>query len=276
MEASSLTLSAAGSAILGFLTSFGIKLLAAIIVLVVGIKLAGWIVKKLGKSKGFERLDTSVGHFLLSAVKILLYIVIVITAAGIIGIPATSFITVLASAGVAIGLALQGSLANIAGSIMILFFRPFKIGDYIEGNGVSGTVEDINLFYTVINTPDNKTITCPNGALSNGNIINYSTKDTRRVDLTFSVAYDSDIEKVKGIILAIINSEECVIKELEPFVALSAHNESSLDFVVRAWCKSADYWTLYFDLLEKVKKAFDVAGIEIPYPQMDVHVKKDR
>lgn len=260
--------------IISFCTSFGVKLLAAIIVFVVGIKLTNVFVKKLGKSKGFQKIDDSVQRFVLSAIKILLYIVIVITAAGIIGIPATSFITVLASAGVAIGLALQGSLANIAGSIMILFFRPFKIGDYIEGNGVAGTVEDINLFYTIIKTPDNKTITCPNGALSNGNITNYSTKDTRRVDLTFSVAYDSDIDRVKGIILAIINSEELVLKDPAPFVALSAHNESSLDFVARAWCNSGDYWTVHFDLLEKTKKAFDVAGIEIPYPQMDVHVKK--
>ena len=268
------TLNAFITLLIEFFTSFGLKFLAAIVVLIVGIKLAGWLVKKLGKSRGFEKLDTSVGHFLLSVIRILLYIVVVITAAGIIGIPATSFITVLASAGVAIGLALQGSLANIAGSIMILFFRPFKIGDFIEGNGVSGTVEDISLFYTVIKTPDNKTITCPNGALSNGNIINYSTKDTRRVDLTFSVAYDTDIDRVKGIIMAIIESEDCVLKDPEPFVALSAHNESSLDFVARAWCKSGDYWTLHFNLLEKTKKAFDVAGIEIPFPQMDVRVKK--
>ncbi len=257
-----------------FFTSFGLKLLAAIVVFVVGIKLAGFFVKKLGKSKGFQRLDDSVEHFVLSALRILLYVVVVITAAGIIGVPATSFITVLASAGVAIGLALQGSLANIAGSIMILFFRPFKIGDFIEGNGVLGTVEDINLFYTIIKTGDNKTITCPNGALSNGNITNYSTKDTRRVDLTFSVSYDSDIDRVKAIIMAIIESEDCVLKDPAPFVALSAHNESSIDFVARAWCKSGDYWTLHFNLLEKTKKAFDVAGIEIPFPQMDVHVKK--
>ena len=268
------TLNAFVTMIIEFFTSFGIKLIAALVVLVVGIKLAGIFVKKLGKSKGFHKLDDSIGHFILSVLKILLYVVVVITAAGIVGIPATSFITVLASAGVAIGLALQGSLANIAGSIMILFFRPFKIGDFIEGNGVSGTVEDINLFYTVIKTPDNKTITCPNGALSNGNITNYSTKDTRRVDLTFSVAYDTDIDRAKGLILAIIESEECALKDPAPFVALSVHNESSIDFVARAWCKSEDYWTLYFNLLEKTKKAFDVAGIEIPFPQVDVHVKK--
>ncbi len=268
------TLNAFVTMIVEFFTSFGIKLIAALLVLVVGIKLSGFFVKKLGKNKGFQKLDDSIGRFILSVLKILLYVVVVITAAGIVGIPATSFITVLASAGVAIGLALQGSLANIAGSIMILFFRPFKIGDFIEGNGVSGTVEDINLFYTIIKTPDNKTITCPNGALSNGNITNYSTKDTRRVDLTFSVSYDSDIDRVKGLIAAIIESEECVLKDPAPFVALSAHNESSIDFVARAWCKSEDYWTLHFNLLEKTKKAFDVAGIEIPYPQVDVHVKK--
>ena len=269
------TLNAFVTMIIEFFTSFGIKLIAALVVLVVGIKLVGIFVKKLGKSKGFHKLDDSIGHFILSLLKILLYVVVVITAAGIVGIPATSFITVLASAGVAIGLALQGSLANIAGSIMILFFRPFKIGDFIEGNGVSGTVEDINLFYTVIQTADNKTITCPNGTVSNGVITNYSTKDTRRVDITFSASYGSDIEKVKSVINDCVKARTEILAEPEPFIGMVAQSASSLDFVCRVWVNSADYWTVYFALMESVKNEFDNNGIEIPFPQMDVHVKND-
>lgn len=256
-------------------TSFALRLVSALLILIIGMKLAKWIVKKLGKSRAFEKIDTSIGHFLLSVLKVLLYALVLISAATTLGIPATSFITILASAGVAIGLALQGSLSNIAGSIMILFFRPFKVGDFVECAGVSGTVEDIGLFYTVLTTPDNKTVTCPNGAVSNGVITNYSSKDTRRVDITFSVSYGSDIEKVKSIILDTVKTQPAVLNEPETFVGVVAQNESSVDFVCRAWVNSADYWTVYFALMEGVKKAFDSNGIEIPFPQMDVHIKND-
>ena len=256
-------------------TSFAIKLVSAVLILVVGLKLSGRLVKKLSKSRGFQKMDDSVERFLVSAIKIMLYVLVIICAATTLGIPASSFITILASAGVAIGLALQGSLSNIAGSIMILFFRPYKICDYVECSGVSGTVEDINLFYTVIATPDNKTITCPNGAVSNGVITNYSTKDLRRVDMTFSASYGMDSEKVKSVILACVNEQAAVLHEPEPFVGITAHGASSVDYVCRAWVKSADYWGVYFALMQSVKEAFNKNGIEIPFPQMDVHVKKD-
>lgn len=256
-------------------TDYAIKLVGALLVLIVGLKLAKWATKKIAKRIGKSKIDESVSHFLLNAVKIVLYVLVIISAAGIIGIPATSFITILASAGVAIGLALQGSLSNIAGSLMILFFRPFKIGDFVECAGVSGTVEDIGLFYTVINTPDNKTITCPNGTVSNGVITNYSTKDTRRVDITFSASYGSDIEKVKSVINDCVKARAEILADPEPFIGMVSQSASSLDFVCRVWVNSADYWTVYFALMESVKNAFDNNGIEIPFPQMDVHVKND-
>ncbi|MBQ7820911.1 MAG: mechanosensitive ion channel [Clostridia bacterium] len=256
-------------------TSLALRLVGAVLILVIGLKLSNWIVKKLGNNKGFQKMDASIEHFLLSAFKIMLYAVVIISAAGTLGIPATSFITILASAGVAIGLALQGSLSNIAGSIMILFFRPYKIGDFVECAGVSGVVEDINLFYTVIATGDNKTITCPNGTVSNGVITNYSTKDQRRVDITFSASYGSDIEKVKAVILDCVKAQSLALNEPAPFVGVVAQSASSIDFVCRVWVNSADYWTVYFALMEGVKQAFDQNGIEIPFPQMDVHVKND-
>ncbi len=252
---------------------FGIRLILAVIVLIVGLKVSKKGVKFIAHSAPFKKLNTSVEVFLTSVMKVLFYSAVIICVAGIIGIPATSFVTILASAGVAIGLALQGSLSNVAGSIMILLFHPFGVGDYIEASGVSGTVEDINTFYTVIVTPDNKTITCPNGALSNENIVNYSAKDTRRVDLVFSVSYNSDAEKVKKIISDIIDANPLALKTPTPLIAMCAHNASSVDFTAKVWCNRKDYWTLNFELLEDVKRAFDKEGIEIPFPQMDVHVK---
>lgn len=256
-------------------TSFAIKLVSALLILIVGLKLSGFIVKKLSKSRAFQRIDDSVERFLVSAIKILLYVIVIICAATTLGIPASSFITILASAGVAIGLALQGSLSNIAGSIMILFFRPYKIGDFVECGGISGTVEDINLFYTVIATPDNKTITCPNGTVSNGIITNYSTKDTRRVDMTFSAPYKADADMVKSIILDCVNRQSAVLNEPAPFIGVTAHNTNSVDYACRVWVKKADYWDVYFALMQDVKEALEKNGIEKPFPQMDVHVKKD-
>jgi len=255
-------------------TSFGFKLLWAILILVIGLKVVKWVVKLISKTKLFQSMDISVSKFLQNAIKIVLNVVIIMSAAIQLGVPAASFITVLSSCALAVGLALQGSLSNLAGSIMILIFKPFSVGDFIEAGGMSGTVNAINFFYTVLYTADNKVITMPNGALSNGNIINYSRLDYRRVDFTFSVGYASDIEKVKNILLDCANAHELVLEEpAAPMARLTKHGESSLDFVLRVWCKSSDYWTVNFDLIESVKEAFDKAGIEIPFPQMDVHMK---
>jgi len=255
-----------------FLTSFGIKLLGAIVVLLVGVKCISWTSKLIKSSHKLDMLDVSLRSFLASFVKILLYIVLVITIAMILGVPATSFITILASCGVAIGLALQGSLSNFAGGLMILFFKPFKVGDYIEAGGESGTVSEISVVYTVLLTPDNKRITVPNGTLTNSTITNYSAEATRRVDLQFNVAYDSSDEQVKTIIQEIISSHPLALKDPAPFVRMSAHSDSALTYTARIWCKNADYWTVHFDVLEAVKASFDKNGITIPFPQMDVHI----
>lgn len=259
--------------LLEFATSWGIKLLSAIIIFVVGAKLIGSLTKWIRKSPKLDKLESSLRSFLGSFSKIALYIVLIITVAMILGIPATSFITILASCGVAIGLALQGSLSNFAGGIMILLFKPFKVGDYIEASGESGTVQDISVVYTIILTPDNKRVTIPNGTLTNSVIKNYSAENLRRVDMTFSTAYDADIDKVKKILTDIATSHPKALKDPEPTVKLSAHGDSALTYVVRIWCKNEDYWEVNFDTTEKVKKAFDENQIEIPYPQMDVHVK---
>ncbi len=258
-----------------FATSWGIKLLAAIVILIVGIKLIGALTKWIKKSPKLDKVDDSLRSFLGSFSKIALYLVLVITVAMILGVPATSFITILASCGVAIGLALQGSLSNFAGGIMILLFKPFKVGDYIEASGESGTVEEISVVYTVLLTVDNKRITIPNGALTNSVIENYSSEKTRRVDLKFTTAYDADIERVKKILTDVASSHPKALSDPAPFVRLCEHSDSALTYTVRIWCKNEDYWDVNFDTIENVKSAFDKNGIEIPYPQMDVHISKD-
>lgn len=260
------------SQISAFVTSFGIKLLGAIIIFLIGIKLTSLASKWMSKSTKLDKLDNSLRSFLSSFIKIVMYIVLIITIAMILGVPATSFITILASCGVAIGLALQGSLSNFAGGLMILFFKPFKIGDFIEASGESGTVVEISVVYTELLTPDNKRITVPNGALTNSTIKNYSSEELRRVDLKFSVAYNSDDEKVKNLIREVVAAHPLVLKDPEPFVRVCEHSDSAVIYTVRVWCKSADYWNVNFDVLEGVKASFDKNGIEIPFPQVDVHI----
>lgn len=252
--------------------SFGAKIIASLIVLIVGIKLIKLVKKKLQTSSKFDKLDVGVRSFAASFSEIALYIVLFITLAMILGIPTTSFITALASCGVAIGLAMQGALGNLAGGIMILIFKPFNVGDYVKAQGGEGTVSKITIMYTIITTVDNKTITIPNGTLTNAVIENYSKEELRRVDLVFSTGYDCDVDKVKKLLNDTVVSNEKVLKEPEPFARLSKHGDSALEYTVRAWCKSADYWTVYFDLTEQIKKAFDENGVSIPYPQMDVHI----
>lgn len=258
--------------IFDFATSWGLKLLAAIIVLIVGMKCIKALCKWLKKSPKLDKLDNSLRSFLASFSNIVLYIVLVITVAMVLGVPATSFITILASCGVAVGLALQGSLSNFAGGLMILFFKPFKVGDYIEASGESGTVKEISVVYTVLLTPDNKCITIPNGSLTNSVIENYSSEKTRRVDFTFTADYSCDIEKVKKVISDIIENHPLALKDPAPFVRLSAHSDNALTYTARVWVKSADYWDIYFDVTESVKVAFDKNDIKIPYNQLDVHI----
>ncbi len=256
-----------------FATSWGTRLLGALLVLIVGLKLVKVLCKFIRTSHKLDKIDSSLRSFISSFSKILLYVMLFITVAMILGIPATSFITILASCGVAIGLALQGSLSNFAGGMMILFFKPFKVGDFISSNGVSGTVVDISVVYTILLAPDNKRITIPNGSLTNSVIENFSAETTRRVDMTFSAAYDCDIEKVKKIITDIVEGHELVLKDPAPSVRLASHDANALTYTVKAWCNNADYWDVKFDVTEMVKAEFDKNQIEIPYPQLDVHVK---
>ena len=254
------------------LASFGTKLLAALVILFVGSKAIKFIKKWIKKSPKLDKLDTGVRTFMSSFAGVALYIFLFITIAMTLGIPTTSFITALASCGVAIGLALQGALGNLAGGIMILIFKPFKIGDYITTSAVSGTVSNITIMYTVLKTPDNKVITIPNGTLTNTVVENYSSVENRRVDLVFTTGYDCDVDKVKSILMNVVTAHEKVLKDPEPFARLTNHGDSALEYTVRAWCKTEDYWDVNFDLVETVKKEFDANDISIPYPQMDVHI----
>lgn len=254
--------------------SFGLKIIEAIIILIVGLKLVKVVKKFLRQSPKLEKIDAGLRTFLASASSILLYALLIITIAMILGVPVTSFITILASCGVAVGLALQGSLSNLAGGIMILLFKPFKVGDFIEATGEIGTVNEISVMYTEILTLDNRRVTIPNGSLTNSVIENYSSEATRRVDLTFNTSYANDVEKVKEVIMGVVESHPAALKTPAPFVRLSGHKESALEYTVRIWCNSADYWDVYFDTMENVKKAFDENGIKIPFNQLDVHIDK--
>lgn len=255
-------------------TQYGLKILLGLVVLIVGLKLSKWVIKLIVKGHGFQKLDKSVQGFIRSFVKVILYALVISSACMCWGVPSTSFLTIFTSAGVAIGLALQGALSNFAGGLMILFFKPFAIGDYIESGSVTGTVTDITIIYTILTTPDNKRITVPNGSLTNSNVINYSACDTRRIDLTISTDYNNDIETVKSVLLKTAYAHEKVLKDPSPMARLQTHSSNSLDYAFRVWVKKEDYWTVYFDLMENVKRAFDENGISIPYQQLDVTIKK--
>lgn len=257
-----------------FLVKSGLRLVLAIVVLLVGLKLAKVITNKIINSKSVKKIDPSVYAFLDNFILLMLNVIVIVSAALILGIPATAFIALLGTAGVAMGLALQGAFSNFAGGIMLLIFRPFKVGDFISSEGFSGTVNDISIFYTVLQTVDNNHITIPNGTLMNSSITNYSAEDRRRADLVFTVAYSSDIDKVKEILLRVADEHPLALKDPAPFARLTAHSQSSLDFTLRVWAESADFWTVKLDLLENVKKEFDKNGIEIPFPQLDVHLDK--
>lgn len=259
--------------VFNWLTTAGIRLIVALIVLFVSFKVVNFIAKKMTKRCEARNVDKTIAKTLIYTFKLATKICIAICLVGYVGIDTSGLAALVTSLGVCVGLAVNGALANLAGGIMIILTRPFKIDDYIEACGVSGTVEDIRITQTKLNTPDNKTIYIPNGTLSSSQIINYSEKDMRRVDNTFSISYTNDFEKAKKIILDICEAHELVVSEPAPFVRVSAHGSSSIDIVTRVWVKSSDYWTVHFDLLESVKEAFDKNGIEIPYEQVDVHVK---
>ncbi len=251
-----------------------LKILAAIVVLVIGLKIIKLIEKIIKKEHKNSKVDKSIKSFVVSFTSTGLKILLIILILNIVGVPLASMLGIISSCAIAVGLALQGGLSNIAGGVMILIFKPFKEGDYIQVNGNEGKVKETTLFYTTIVTVDNKLIQLPNGVLSNSDIVNFTTATKRRVDIEWCVSYSSDIDKVKEIIREEIDKHELILKDEEIVVRMKEMADSSLIFVSRVWVLTDDYWTVNFDLKENIKKAFDKKGIEIPFPQMDIHMKK--
>ncbi|HSH35380.1 mechanosensitive ion channel family protein [Schnuerera sp.] len=246
----------------------------AIIVLIVGSTIIKFLIKVLEKQIQRSKLDNSLKPFIMSLISAILKILLALSVISILGVDITSFVAILAAAGFAVGLAFQGSLSNFAGGILLLTLRPFKIGDFIEGAGYSGTVKGIQILYTELVTPDNKSVYIPNGDLSNAGIVNYSKNSTRRVDLTFGVGYEADNNHVIKTLKDIVDNHPSVLDEPEPFIRLTGHGDSAVEYTVRIWVKSEDYWGVYFDILEQAKIRFDEENISIPYPQMDIHLNK--
>lgn len=253
---------------------WGPKLVGAILALIVGLYLANMIAGVIGKGMDRKEIDPSLRPFIVSLVATLLKVLVVVSVLGMVGIQMTSFIAILGAAGLAVGMALSGTLQNFAGGVMILIFKPFKVGDFIEAQGFAGTVHSIQIFNTILKTPDNKTIVIPNGGLATSSLVNYSTEPTRRVDWSFGIAYGDDIDKAKEVLLGLLSANEKVLKDPEPFVELGELADSSVNFTVRAWVESADYWAVHFYMLENVYRKFGEVGLNIPFPQMDVHLDK--
>ncbi len=257
--------------------SYGGRLLVALIVLILGFRIIKILNKKTAKAKVFDKIEASTRNFMFKVIDVAAKVLLVILAASILGVPMASVVAVIGSAGLAIGLALEGSLGNIASGVVLMVTKPFKEGDFITiGGADGGVVNDIGIFYTSITTPDNRRIVYPNSTVAGATLVNVTAEKSRRVDLVFSTSYNADVQTVKNCINEVIDRHPLINKEPEPFVRLSKHGDSALEFTVRVWTDAADYWTVYFDLLEQVKTAFDTKGIEIPYPQMDVHIKENK
>ena len=257
-----------------YVIPWGIKIVMALAIFYVGRMAVAVIInvtRRLLHSRGMD--DILIG-FLSAILRWLLLLFVIIAALSQLGINTNSMVALLGAAGLAIGLSLQSSLSNFAAGVMLIIFRPFTKGDFVEAGGATGIIEKIHIFTTTMTTPDNKEVIVPNGAIIGGNITNYSARPTRRVDMVFSVSYDDDIRKAKQLLEEIIAADERVLKDPAPVIALGALAESSVNFLVRPWVNSADYWKFLWDTTEKVKLAFDEAGISIPYPQMDVHLDK--
>lgn len=269
-------LDAAISALSSWVLSTGIKIIVSLIVLMISFRIIKKLTRKITKKGENGKYDKTITKTLAYVFSIGAKTIVLVSIVGYLGIDTSGITALIASLGVCIGLAVNGAVSNLAGGVIILVTRPFKVDDFIEAQGVSGTVEDIHMICTKIRTTDNKVIYVPNGALANDNIINYSEKETRRLELKFAIAYNADYEKAKALVWDLVTSHELTLDTPAPFVRMTAHGESSITLTARAWTKSSDYWTVNFDLLEAVKKAFDENGIEIPYNQLDVHVKNDK
>ena len=252
--------------------NLGSKILGALIIFIIGKFIVNWINKLFAAMLQKRKVDASIQSFLKSIVNITLLVMLFLAVIGQLGIELTSFAALLASVGVAVGMALSGNLSNFAGGVIILVFRPYKVGDYIEAStGASGTVTDIQIFHTILTTPDNKVIFAPNGAMSGAVVTNYSRKDTRRVDFSFGVEYGTDFNQAKSIIMEVINKDSRILQAPAPFVELGALADSSVNITVRVWVNAADYWAVNFDMNKNVYATFNEKGISFPFPQLTVH-----
>ena len=256
------------------LAPYALNFAMAIVIFIVGRIVAKILTNLFKKILDKSKIDETLKVFLGNVIYGLLLIVVVLAALNKLGVETTSFVAILAALGLAVGLAFQSTLSNISAGVMIVIFRPINIGDFVEAGGVAGTIEEINLFNTVLNTPDNKVIIVANSNIIGGNITNYSKKDTRRVDFVFGIGYDDDLKLAKETLTDIVTKDPRVLKDPAAFVAVKELADSSVNFVVRVWVKSPDYWGVHFDTIEKVKLTFDEKGISIPYPQMDIHTDK--
>ncbi|WP_139685059.1 small-conductance mechanosensitive channel MscS [Vibrio tasmaniensis] len=253
---------------------YGVNIISALIILFIGNIIVKAVANSVSKVLQKKKMDRAVVEFVHGLVRYLLFVIVLIAALGRLGVQTASVVAVIGAAGLAVGLALQGSLSNFAAGVLIVAFRPFKSGDYVEIGGVAGSVDSIQIFQTVLTTPDNKMVVVPNGSVIGSPITNYSRHDTRRIDLMIGVSYNADLQKTKALLTKICESDERVLKE--PGVQVGVHTlaDSSVNFVVRPWVSTADYWNVYFDLMQAIKEGLDNEGIEIPFPQMDVHMNK--
>ncbi|MGF1911161.1 small-conductance mechanosensitive channel MscS [Vibrio kasasachensis] len=256
------------------LIQYGVNIISAVLILFIGNIVAKMVANSVAKVLGKKKMDKAVVEFLHGIVRYTLFVIVLIAALSRIGVQTASVVAVIGAAGLAIGLALQGSLSNFAAGVLIVGFRPFKSGDYVEVGGVAGSVEAIQIFQTVLKTPDNKMVVVPNSGVIGSPITNYSRHDTRRVDLTIGVSYSSDLKLTKQVIHDVLAKDERILKDHDITIGVVALADSSVNFVVRPWCKTADYWDVYFDSNLAIKEALDANGIEIPFPQMDVHFNK--
>ena len=258
--------------IMEMVSLYGVNIIAALAVFIIGRWVAKIVRKVARRVMTKKNVDPIIIGFTCNMAYIALLVFIIIAALGQLGIQTTSFIAILGAAGLAIGLALQGSLSNFAAGFLMVIFRPFNVGDYVEAAGVDGTVEEIQIFTTTLVTPDNKTVIIPNAKLTGDNIVNWTAKGTRRVDMVFGIGYDDDIDKARQIMEDVLSKDERILKDKATQISVVELADSSVNFVVRPWAKVSDYWGIYMDAMENIKKAFDEQGISIPYPQQDVHM----
>jgi len=260
---------------MGYATEYGLKILGALLIFFIGKWIARKIVALMRKGMERTRVDPTLISFASNALYVALIIIIIVTAISNIGVETTSFVAVFGAAGLAIGLALKDTLANVGAAVLIIFFRPFKVGDFIEASGVMGNVKSINLFSTTLTTTDNRSIIIPNGALIAGNIINYTGNLTRRIDMTFQIDYKDDLKIAKEVVMNVLQSHEKVLKEPEAVVAVGALERDGVQLIVRPWVAVDDYWDVMFEITESIKLEFDKHKITVPFPQMDLHLKKE-